>query len=149
VISELTDGTSNTILIAEDAGRDPRFISPYNEGYYNGLVRRPIIGQGPAGGLLVKRRYWRWAEPDNAFGVSGQPNNPYRPMYENAEWAQSGITAGNNGGANDEMFSYHPGGVNVLLGDGSVRFLRNSIAITILRSVVTPKGGEVVSADAY
>ena len=31
-ISEVTDGTSNTIAIAEDAGRDPRSISPYTRG---------------------------------------------------------------------------------------------------------------------
>ena len=32
-IAEVTDGTSNTIAIAEDAGRDPRYLSPYTEGY--------------------------------------------------------------------------------------------------------------------
>ena len=30
-IAEITDGTSNTIAIAEDAGRDPRFASPYTQ----------------------------------------------------------------------------------------------------------------------
>src|SRR5262249_11435560 len=37
-IAEATDGTSNTIAIAEDAGRDPRYLSPYTEGYYNGVI---------------------------------------------------------------------------------------------------------------
>jgi prepilin-type processing-associated H-X9-DG protein len=58
-------------------------------------------------------------------------------------------TAGNNAGANDELFSYHPGGVNVLLGDGSVRFLKDTVNIVTLRSLVTLKGGEVISADNY
>ena len=44
--------------------------------------------------------------------------------------------------------SYHPGGVNALFGDGSVRFLKNSIDGTVWRGVGTIAGGEVVSADA-
>ncbi len=43
----------------------------------------------------------------------------------------------------------HPGGVNVLMGDGSVRFLRDTVNIVTLRSLVTLKGGEVISADSY
>ena len=39
-IAEITDGTSNTIAIAEDAGRDPRYLSPYTEGYYNNVITR-------------------------------------------------------------------------------------------------------------
>jgi prepilin-type N-terminal cleavage/methylation domain-containing protein/prepilin-type processing-associated H-X9-DG protein len=151
-ISEITDGTSNTIMIGEDAGRDARFLSPYTEGYYDGVNPRPVIGLGAAGGDNVARRYWRWAEPDTAYGVSGQPNNKYRPMYEQTAWTNppsNGITFGNNAGANDELFSYHPGGVNAAFGDGSVRFIKDSINVVTLRSLVTLKGGEVISADNY
>ncbi|WP_435011386.1 DUF1559 domain-containing protein [Tundrisphaera lichenicola] len=45
--------------------------------------------------------------------------------------------------------SYHPGGVNVLLGDGSVRFLKDTIAGNVWRALGTIAGGEVTSADAY
>jgi prepilin-type N-terminal cleavage/methylation domain-containing protein/prepilin-type processing-associated H-X9-DG protein len=44
--------------------------------------------------------------------------------------------------------SYHPGGVNVLLGDGSVRFIKTSIAGATWRALGTVAGGEVVSADS-
>ncbi len=149
-IAEITDGTSNTIAIGEDAGRDPRYLSPYTEGYYDNFNPRPIIGLGPAGGLAVTRRYWRWAEPDTSFGVSGSPNNKFRPSYELGAWTTPpGLTAGNNAGANDELFSFHPGGVNVLMGDGSVRFLKDTVNIVTLRGLITPKGGEVISADQY
>ena len=41
--------------------------------------------------------------------------------------------------------SYHPGGVNVALGDGSVQFVTNEIDLSLWRSVCTPRGapGEV------
>jgi prepilin-type N-terminal cleavage/methylation domain-containing protein/prepilin-type processing-associated H-X9-DG protein len=153
-VSEITDGTSNTICIGEDAARDPRYLSPYTEAYYNGVIARPIIGMGPAGlAQGAYRRYWRWAEPDEAYGVSGTPNNKYRPDHELVAfaWTVGGpyIAQGNNAGNNDELWSYHPGGVNVQMGDGSVRFLKDSVNPVVLRALVSCAGGEVISADQY
>ena len=45
--------------------------------------------------------------------------------------------------------SWHPGGVNALLGDGSVRFVKDSINGEAWRGLGTIRGGEVISADAY
>jgi prepilin-type N-terminal cleavage/methylation domain-containing protein/prepilin-type processing-associated H-X9-DG protein len=45
--------------------------------------------------------------------------------------------------------SYHPGGVNALAGDGSVKFIKNSVNWTTWRALGTIGGGEVVSADSY
>jgi prepilin-type N-terminal cleavage/methylation domain-containing protein len=42
----------------------------------------------------------------------------------------------------------HPGGVLVLLGDGAVRFVKDSIGLTTWRGLATRGGGEVISADA-
>ncbi len=82
-IAEITDGTSNTVAIAEDAGRDPRYLSPYIEGYWNSTITRQVAmatinpnDPGPAGGYTPYRRYWRWAEPDSGYGVSGAPIVP-------------------------------------------------------------------------
>ena len=157
-IAEITDGTSNSIAIAEDAGRDARFASPYDEQDMIGhaLITYPFPRNVPAG----TRRFWRWAEPDNAFGVSGGINNKFRPDKADSEWPDSVHTndttypgyndvKGNNAGANDEIFSFHPGGANVLFSDGSVKFLKESTAVTVLRSLVTLNGGEVISADSY
>jgi prepilin-type N-terminal cleavage/methylation domain-containing protein/prepilin-type processing-associated H-X9-DG protein len=44
--------------------------------------------------------------------------------------------------------SYHPGGVNVLMGDGSVRFIKDSIAGSTWRGLETVSGGEVISNDS-
>ena len=35
------------------------------------------------------------------------------------------------------------------MGDGSVRFLKDSVNVVTLRALVTLAGGEVVSADQY
>jgi len=45
--------------------------------------------------------------------------------------------------------SYHPGGVNLLLGDGSVRFIKDSVALSVWRALSTRNGGEIVSGSDY
>ncbi len=45
--------------------------------------------------------------------------------------------------------SRHPGGVNVVFGDGSVKFIKDSINLPIWRALGTRSGGEVISADSY
>ena len=45
--------------------------------------------------------------------------------------------------------SYHSGGVNTLFCDGSVRFVKNSVAGTTWRPLGSIAGGEVLSADQY
>lgn len=45
--------------------------------------------------------------------------------------------------------SQHPGGVNTLMGDGTVRFIKSSVSLPTWRALGTRNGGEVVSSDAY
>ncbi|AMV36273.1 DUF1559 domain-containing protein [Planctomyces sp. SH-PL62] len=45
--------------------------------------------------------------------------------------------------------STHAGGVNVLLCDGSVRFIKNAISRDVWRALGTRAGGEIISSDAY
>ena len=45
--------------------------------------------------------------------------------------------------------SFHPGGVNVAIGDGSVRFVKDSITLNAWRSLSTRNGGEIIDASAY
>jgi prepilin-type N-terminal cleavage/methylation domain-containing protein/prepilin-type processing-associated H-X9-DG protein len=144
LISECTDGLSNTVAVLECAGRDERFVSQYFEGMY------PVVrGLGPAGGPTARHRFWRWADPGSAFGTSGQPNNKGIPTNEGISWPSTFATAGNQAGPNEEPYSYHPGGVNALFGDGSVRFVKDSINLVAFRSILTLAGGDVVSSDQY
>jgi prepilin-type N-terminal cleavage/methylation domain-containing protein/prepilin-type processing-associated H-X9-DG protein len=143
-ISEITDGTSNTIAIIECAGRDEKFVSQFFEGQY------PFArGSLPAGGVGARHRYWRWADPGSAFGTSGQPNNKGFPTNEGVAWPTTSITAGNQAGQNEEPFSYHKGGVNALFGDGSVRFVKDTVNLVAFRGILTLAGGETVSSDQF
>ncbi len=147
-IAETTDGLSTTVMAMEDAGRDARFVSERPESYVSPLepsVTRPV----PPG----QRRAWRWGEANGSgLGVSGQINNKWRPMCAQTAYPQAGDPAfgtTNQAGANQEPFSFHSGGCNVLFGDGSVKFVKDSINLLTMRSIITAAGGEVVSADQF
>ena len=45
--------------------------------------------------------------------------------------------------SNNEIFSWHTGGANVLFGDGSIHFMPESTAATLVIALVTRSGGEV------
>jgi prepilin-type N-terminal cleavage/methylation domain-containing protein len=45
--------------------------------------------------------------------------------------------------------SCHPGGVNILTGDGAVRFIRDGISLPTWRALATRNGGEVISSESY
>jgi prepilin-type processing-associated H-X9-DG protein len=45
--------------------------------------------------------------------------------------------------------SNHPGGVNVCLTDGSVRFIKDSVSLQTWWAIGTRNGGEVLSSDSY
>jgi prepilin-type N-terminal cleavage/methylation domain-containing protein/prepilin-type processing-associated H-X9-DG protein len=142
-IATVRDGMANTIAIAEDAGRDARFVSEYNETVYDGVT--PVTRNVPPG----QRRFWRWAEPANSIGVSGVINNKTRPMNDQGAYAGTCTTGCIGAGANDEIFSFHPGGANVLMGDGSVKFLKDGTNAVVLRGLVTYQGRELIGADQY
>jgi prepilin-type N-terminal cleavage/methylation domain-containing protein/prepilin-type processing-associated H-X9-DG protein len=45
--------------------------------------------------------------------------------------------------------SYHPGGVNTLFMDGSVKFIKNTVNKSVWRGLATKAGGEIISSDQY
>jgi len=64
------------------------------------------------------------------------------------------ITDGNTGGYGAVQSalppsSNHPGGVNIVFADGSVRFIKDSINLPTWWAIGTRNGGEVISSDAY
>jgi prepilin-type N-terminal cleavage/methylation domain-containing protein/prepilin-type processing-associated H-X9-DG protein len=154
-IAEITDGTSNTITFAEDAGRDPRYLSGYTDSGYNTAYNWTAAYNALSGTAGLARPEWRWGDPGNSLTVSGMINNVYRPMFNTSSltFQTTPATAASNpvldAGANDEIFSYHPGGAICLFGDGSAKFLKSTMNVVVLRSLVTINAGEVVSSDQY
>jgi prepilin-type N-terminal cleavage/methylation domain-containing protein len=127
-VAEITDGLSNTIYIVEDNGRDERM-------HANHIYVDPVDRQ--------KRRIWRWADPDNAIGISKGVNNNRSPLGG----PPSCLWNTNNCGPCEETFSFHPAGANVLLGDGGVKLLAENTSFATLRAYITRAGGESASAD--
>jgi hypothetical protein len=127
-MAQVTDGLSNTIFVVEDNGRDERMGA-------NHIYIDPFDGQ--------KRRIWRWADPDNAIGISKGVNNNKSPMGgpTTCPWNT------NNCGPCEEIFSFHPGTANVLVGDGAVRALGENTSLATLRALITRSGGEALEGS--
>ena len=114
-ITDITDGATNTFLLAECAGRNLRYIQG-----------RPANGTWTGG---------PWANPDARINISGfnpaNPSDPYGPCVVNC--------------INDkEIYSFHSSGANVAMADGSVRFVRESLRLDVALQMLTRARGEVV-----
>jgi prepilin-type processing-associated H-X9-DG protein len=98
---------------------------------------------------------WAWADADSVTnGLSGPSNSTAnRKAGVNQNKLPTGGPATcpwsvNNCGPNDEPFSFHPGGVNCAMGDGSVKFLADTIdPITLKWSVAAQDGNVVQNID--
>jgi prepilin-type N-terminal cleavage/methylation domain-containing protein/prepilin-type processing-associated H-X9-DG protein len=79
------------------------------------------------------------------FNTIVPPNSTQYP------WGDCRYTSG--GYPNDATFantsSHHPGGVNVLMGDGSVKFIKNTVNQATWWALGTRANGEIISADTY
>ena len=144
-IGATTDGTSNTAMFYEDTGRSPKM---QGVGNYGAPPTDYAPDQNAAAPFVAgARRSWRWGDPDNAAGVSSGINNNRtggfgKPSCGPNDW---GI---HDCGPNNEIFSWHPGGANMCLTDGSVRFVKETVNPAIVRALITRAGGEVISSDS-
>lgn len=148
----IADGTSNTLLCIEDAGR-----AHPSAGIFGSLSSRPapitVDSVAWTGGTTGGRRMYAWADPDSVTnGLSGPSNalspgsrvlriNNYKTPIggpPECRWSQ------NNCGPNDEPFSFHPGGVNAVMGDGSVRFISDGLDWLTLKAIAGAVDGRVV-----
>jgi prepilin-type N-terminal cleavage/methylation domain-containing protein/prepilin-type processing-associated H-X9-DG protein len=128
-LSDITDGTSNTLLLAE-----------------------VIQGQG------VDVRGYTWWGDGGAFVTSLLPNDP-RGDYVNHTYCNTdppnpparecGVDVPTDGGYIRAFAarSRHPGGVNAALCDGSGRFMSDGIAAVRWQQLGTSQGGEVLQGD--
>jgi prepilin-type N-terminal cleavage/methylation domain-containing protein/prepilin-type processing-associated H-X9-DG protein len=119
----MSDGLSNTLVFTEDAGRHQVYAQ-----------RRPVSpnGAGQAGWTLNAG----YADYNTAIFVRGfSPDGMTR---------DGGCCVINCNNVN-QIYSFHSGGVNALRGDGSVRYIRDSIAPGVLAAIISRAGGESLS----
>jgi prepilin-type N-terminal cleavage/methylation domain-containing protein/prepilin-type processing-associated H-X9-DG protein len=118
-LSLITDGTSNTMMIAEMSWVSPTFGTRY---------RTWVRGGDEYAGVVTGRP---------SFVVSGRNvTNGINSIF------QSNLIVPYN----DMPFgSMHSGGMNVGMSDGSVRFLRQSIDMVTYRALASRDGGEVIA----
>jgi prepilin-type N-terminal cleavage/methylation domain-containing protein/prepilin-type processing-associated H-X9-DG protein len=123
----ITDGTSNTILIMESAARPNWYV----------------LGQDK-GTILPRPEGFGWTDPDGAAG-----------SMDGTDAITGAINASNNDKGrcimscnNDsEPYSFHSGGMNICLADGSVRFIQSGISAATFAALLTPRGGDIVGSD--
>jgi prepilin-type N-terminal cleavage/methylation domain-containing protein/prepilin-type processing-associated H-X9-DG protein len=98
-----------------------------------------------SGAAISDERGENWAHGAMAYTLF---NTVATPNAYSDNWTNcSAVTAGRSTITNAD--SYHPGGANVCMADGSVRFVKNSINPLTWWALGTRAGGEVVSSDSY
>jgi len=167
-IRDCTDGTSNTIAFGE------KLIGDNSPGTNNGAesyncVPWPASGgtgsgadQAMPSGITNLNSYITACNAKRAAGTANQANDigSYRaagrttpgpllnelltPNSPNQDCFSFGQDTGLK-----TMRSRHSGGVNTLFGDGSVKFIKNSISQLTWWGLGTKAGGEVISSDAF
>jgi prepilin-type N-terminal cleavage/methylation domain-containing protein/prepilin-type processing-associated H-X9-DG protein len=140
-IASVTDGTSNSLMIAEGCGRPAGynhfrqvFTSSPTSNYGGGKTVDGVLYPANGGGGA-------WADPFTYAHLAGSSPNGWR-----------GVIYGTclvNCTSDNEIFSFHPGGANILFADGSVHFLKETTNQRIIVGLVTRNQGEVISADQY
>jgi prepilin-type processing-associated H-X9-DG protein len=79
-----------------------------------------------------------------ALGTTLLPPNSQYPNCQLIPWGGDFDGPGMN-----NLGSFHPGGANVAMTDGSVRFLKSTTSMQIIWAIGSRAGGEVVSSDAF
>jgi prepilin-type N-terminal cleavage/methylation domain-containing protein/prepilin-type processing-associated H-X9-DG protein len=116
---DITDGTSQTLLIAEVAGQPELYLFGRRQ---SGDTVAPAWA-GHTGSMPINLDGWK-SDGSGAWG----------PCAVNCTNAH-------------EIYSFHKGGANILMADGSVRFARDTTTIQQLAAMVTRAGGETLTLD--
>jgi prepilin-type processing-associated H-X9-DG protein len=119
-LTDITDGTSSTILLTEDAGR-------------------PKLWQARKGGPDQVLSGGPWDNFKGPIILQGSTSDG------TAQPGPCAINCTNDG----EVYAFHTGGANAVFADGSVHFLKAGMDIRILARLITRAGGEVVSDSDF
>ena len=138
-LASVTDGSSNTVFMGEVLQG-----STYD---VRGLMWSSIPGGAAFMSRFTPNAYKDYLNQQN----DGDFLNNKPTLFCTPEPVQ-GLNCYPNASDNDAFAgarSKHPGGINVLLGDGSVRFLKNTVNAQVWQALNTISSGEVLSSDSY
>jgi prepilin-type N-terminal cleavage/methylation domain-containing protein/prepilin-type processing-associated H-X9-DG protein len=151
-VSEVTDGTSNTVYFSEKIkgtgisdgnARSDQMIAPHATSEADTLAN--CRGLNPLTSLrLTYRMGMSWVMGEMCCTTYNHVDTPNK--HTCAAPGFPGTMA--NMSMSMPPSSRHPGGVNALFGDGTVRFIKDTIDMRPWRAIGTRNGGEVVSADS-
>jgi prepilin-type processing-associated H-X9-DG protein len=142
-IADIKDGTSNTFLDGESVLGQEHVINTYSN--------PPGFLWGP---------YWGCGELTSTHGVINPPTGAYglTGYFQALLYMPNSLSSWDNWqqGTNYPSIPYvfdfssnHPGGVNMGMCDGSVRWIKNSISIYTWWALATRNGGELLDASLY
>ena len=142
-LADATDGLSNTVAFAESASRP--FVYRKGGKLFGGNTLTTRVN---AGG---------WSRPASDFSIDGSSLDgsvfpgPCPINCTNGENIGSATFPypyyGSEG--TSEVYAFHPGGANFLFGDGSVKFLKETINMRTFTGLITRGNAEIISADSY
>ncbi len=167
-LSAITDGLSQTLYAAEvkayQSSSNCRFTTlpsvndPNNmpSPYANPFQVAPEYDNGVCVTENQYEFHTEWSDGHvhaAGFTTAWPPNKAIigRSFYPGMDLDLNGKNEENGGPTFSAINarSYHPGGVNTLLGDGSVRFVKSTVDGMVWRALGTVAGAEVIDSDSY
>jgi prepilin-type N-terminal cleavage/methylation domain-containing protein/prepilin-type processing-associated H-X9-DG protein len=168
-VRDVIDGTSNTIAFAEGlVGNQSYALGGKRIGLTSvtGIPTAALVLDGSAnqantmaaiaacdkawqtktGGSLDNQRGENWAHGCQDMTLF---NTIVTPNHNNDTWLNCGYTSSGAMSTLSNSDSFHPGGVNVTMADGSVKFIKDSINQRTWWTLGTKSNGEVIDASSY
>jgi len=177
-IENIRDGTSNTALFSERlvglANVNAATFFRNNVDFKRAVFDGPAVGGGQDAGPVAAQQFIQACQNlpgttpahatwgSGAYWLAGYPlhvvvndylhaGTPNGPACNNPQGSFASLSwiyfVGPAGSA--PPTSNHPGGVNLALADGSVKFIKDSIGLQPWWALGTRAGGEVLSSDQY
>jgi prepilin-type N-terminal cleavage/methylation domain-containing protein/prepilin-type processing-associated H-X9-DG protein len=145
-LSEITDGLSNTVFVAEMraglATSDGRGVWAMGFGGSSLCCEARSYNPGPNSTYMVSPKC-------NDGGDEIQTCFTIATLFPNRDKLGMPCNCSKSNNVGGQARSLHPGGVNIGLGDGSVRFVKNSIANRTWYSLFVSIDGSIITADSF
>ncbi|WP_406693379.1 DUF1559 domain-containing protein [Singulisphaera sp. Ch08] len=160
-LADFTDGLSNTVVSSEvktyqgvltsctiASVLEPNMIPSPNADPFSAV---PEYTSGCTLKLTAHAEWVDGAALETGFTTAWPPNKVIKGGSSTVDVDLVGVGEKSGGPTYAAITSrsYHPGGVNSLFGDGSVRFMKSTVNGTTWRALGSVGSGEVISADSY